>query len=112
MTGWPVEAGAFHIDRFLTGHAGTGHYSYLVTWRGRRLSFPGDTEDPAHVLTQRDLDLLFVSPWLSCAVTQAGARFPASDIVLYHQSLENPVPTCGEPRTVAQGARWTLAPGP
>lgn len=47
--------------------AGTApHLSYLVQWKGRRMWFCGDTEDPTEMMATNDIDVAFVSrPWWS-----------------------------------------------
>jgi L-ascorbate metabolism protein UlaG (beta-lactamase superfamily) len=77
-----------------TPHARGGHYSYLVTWHGRRLYFTGDTEQPDALLEQKNLDLAFVSPWLYRAVLRRGAAIDARRIVIYHHEAGETVSEC------------------
>ena len=100
--------GAFTVQRVRTPHAGTEHYSYLVTWRGRRLYFVGDTEDPTHILATRDLDVLFITPWLSCAAERAGTLH-ARTVVLYHHTTSGGPAPCGRPRVPLQGEVWAVS---
>jgi L-ascorbate metabolism protein UlaG (beta-lactamase superfamily) len=86
--------GPLRIDTFDTPHAGIGHYSYVVTWHGRRLYFSGDTEDAAHLIALRDLDVAFVSPWLHRSVSKAGARIDAKRVIIYHHAPREQVPDC------------------
>lgn len=76
------------IDALPTPHASIGHYSYLVTWLGRRLYFSGDTDDVAQLLEMTDIDVAFVSPWLFRRVQKTGRRIDAQRIVIYHQTAE------------------------
>lgn len=73
------------IDALPTPHAGIGHYSYLVTWHGQRLYFTGDTDDAQALLTAKNLDVAFVSPWLFERARSSGRPIDARRIVIYHQ---------------------------
>ena len=86
--------GPLRIDAIETPHAGIGHYSYVVTWRGKRLYFSGDTESPAHLVNLRDLDVAFVSPWLYRSVLKSGARIDARRVIIYHHQAGEAVPEC------------------
>lgn len=88
--------GAVRIEAIETPHASIGHYSYIVTWHGRRLYFTGDTESTEALLAAKNLDVAFVSPWLYRAVVRAGQRIDAKQIVIYHQEQGQRVPECGE----------------
>lgn len=90
-----VVAGGITIDALPTPHASVGHYSYLVTWHGRRLYFTGDTDDPAQLVEMRNLDVAFVSPWLYTRAQTRGQRIDARRVVIYHQTAgERTVPGC------------------
>jgi hypothetical protein len=103
LSGDEQTFGAFAIRRFLTPHHGTEeHYSYLVTWRGRRIYFPGDTEDPTHLMSMTDIDVLFITPWLSCAIARRGGVLRADTIVLHHQFPDDRLDVCGDPMVVPQ----------
>ena len=69
-----------------TPHSGIGHYSYVVEWHGRRFYFTGDTEVTQHMLAQKNIDVLFITPWLLKQVRTEGAALPAKKIVVYHQA--------------------------
>jgi len=86
--------GPLQIDAIETPHAGIGHYSYVVTWHGRRLDFSGDTESPAHLLELGGLDVAFVSPWLYRAVLKTGGRVDARRVVISHHQPQEAVPDC------------------
>ena len=89
-----LPVGPLRIDIIDTPHANIGHYSYVVTWHGRRLYFSGDTESPSHLMALRDLDVAFVSPWLYRAVVKAGGRVDAKRVVMYHHEPGEEVPDC------------------
>ena len=88
--------GPLRIDTIATPHANIGHYSYVVTWHGRRLYFSGDTESPAHLIALGELDVAFVSPWLYRAVLKSGGRVDAKRVVIYHHQPGEAVPACGQ----------------
>src|SRR5687768_1471826 len=60
--------GPIGIEAIETPHASLGHYSYIVSWHGRRMYFSGDTESPDSLLAAKNLDVAFVSPWLYDAI--------------------------------------------
>jgi len=105
-----VSVGAFTVYPTRTPHARVEHYSYLVTWHGRRLYFVGDVEDPTQVLAQENLDVAFVTPWLSCLVFDEGAKIDAERLVLYHHFENKREPTCGEPARMTRGEVFRLHP--
>ena len=86
---------SLRIEALETPHASVGHYSYIVTWHGRRLYFTGDTESTQALLAAKDLDVAFVSPWLYRAVLLAGQRIDAKQIVIYHHEAGEQIPGCG-----------------
>jgi L-ascorbate metabolism protein UlaG (beta-lactamase superfamily) len=90
----PATFGPVRIEPLQTPHADVGHYSYVLTWHGRRLYFSGDTEDIAHVVALRNLDVAFVSPWLFRAVIRGGRKIDARRIVIYHHQAGEAVPEC------------------
>ena len=110
-----VSVGSFRIVRHRTSHAGweladMEHYAYVVLWSRRRLYFSGDTDDPSNVLAMSDLDLAFVTPWLSCAVSAAGGRIQADEVILQHHFEGMDEPVCLEPRIPTQGEVLMLEP--
>jgi L-ascorbate metabolism protein UlaG (beta-lactamase superfamily) len=88
--------GAVQIEPLETPHAGIGHYSYVVTWHGKRLYFSGDTESPDHLVALRNLDVAFVSPWLYRSAIRRAGRIDARRVVIYHHTAGEAVPDCRE----------------
>jgi L-ascorbate metabolism protein UlaG (beta-lactamase superfamily) len=86
--------GPVEIEAIETPHALVGHYSYVVTWHGRRLYFSGDTQEPRSLLAARRLDAAFVSPWLYRSVMRGRARIDAKRIVIYHHEAGDRIPGC------------------
>jgi hypothetical protein len=100
---------ALKIEALRTPHADVEHFSYVVAWHGRRFYFSGDTEDPSSVLSQKSLDIAFVTPWILRAVASKGSRIDAARVVIYHHTARERVDRCSAPCEVpAQGARWQL----
>jgi L-ascorbate metabolism protein UlaG (beta-lactamase superfamily) len=101
--------GTITVQALPTPHADIGHYSYLVTWHGRRLYFTGDTDSADQLLAMRDLDVAFVSPWLFERAARAGRRIDAKRIVIYHQTADARIPECRDPcRVPSQGETLTF----
>lgn len=89
-----TTAGPLQIERLETPHANIGHYSYLVTWHGRRLYFTGDTETIDRLLAEGDLDVAFVSPWNYRSAIRRNRRIDAERIVIYHHQAGEKIPEC------------------
>jgi L-ascorbate metabolism protein UlaG (beta-lactamase superfamily) len=86
--------GPVRIEPLDTPHARIGHYSYIVTWQGKRLYFSGDTEETRSVLSAKNLDAAFVSPWLYGYVVKQAARIDAKRVVIYHHEAGQQIPGC------------------
>jgi L-ascorbate metabolism protein UlaG (beta-lactamase superfamily) len=86
--------GPLTIERVETPHANVGHYSYVVTWHGRRLYFSGDTESGDSLASAKDLDVAFVSPWMYRSLRRRGVRIDAKRIVIYHHHAGERVAEC------------------
>lgn len=100
----PAAFGPFTIEAFASPHASIGHHSYVVTWRGKRLYFSGDTESPDSLIAAGKVDVAFVSPWLYRTMVSSGIRIGAGRIVIYHHQPGERVDTCRTNCTVpAQG---------
>ena len=86
--------GAVQIEAIETPHAAIGHYSYVLTWHGRRLYFSGDTESVDHLAGLKNLDVAFISPWLYRSTLKRNLRIDARRIVIYHHEVDESVPEC------------------
>jgi L-ascorbate metabolism protein UlaG (beta-lactamase superfamily) len=86
--------GPVQIEPLETPHARIGHYSYIVTWQGKRLYFSGDTDDGRSVILAKNLDAAFVSPWLYGTVAKLSSRLDAKRIVIYHHEAGRQVAGC------------------
>ena len=96
------------IEAVETPHAKIGHSSYLVTWKGLRLYFTGDTDSTERLLAMKNLDVAFVSPWLLAAVAEQKARIDAKQVIVYHQAATETVPDIQKRRLPKQGETFTL----
>ena len=94
----PLSAGAtfgtVQIEPIETPHASIGHYSYVLTWHGRRLYFSGDTDSVDHLAGLKNLDVAFISPWLYRSALKRNVRIDARRIVIYHHESGETVPEC------------------
>lgn len=84
------------------------HYSYLVIWHGLRIYFPGDTETPAEILHRRDIDLMFVTPWLIRTIERQDLSLDCEKLVVYHQKLGEEFPDFQNVIRMKQGERFTV----
>jgi len=97
------------IEALETPHAGIGHASYLVTWHGLRLYFTGDTESVDQLLTMKNLDYAFVSPWLIEMVAERKGRIDTRNLVCYHQQKDEKVPPFQNRIVPKQGETLSLS---
>jgi L-ascorbate metabolism protein UlaG (beta-lactamase superfamily) len=84
------------------------HYSYLVTWHGLRLYFTGDTETPADILKQEDIDVMFLPPWLVRTIERQHLTLDAKQLVVYHQKIGEKIPPFQDYKRMKQGASFTV----
>ncbi len=101
--------GAFRITPVPSVHGHMKHFSYLVEWNSRRLYLTGDTDDPATLLAQRDLDVAFVSPWLLAIAKKGGAAIPARRVIVYHHQTGERVAEHQGREVPSQGEELVLA---
>ncbi|MEZ4456369.1 MAG: MBL fold metallo-hydrolase [Gemmatimonadales bacterium] len=110
LSGDSLAVGAFSVVVVPTPHS-EGHRSYRVRWRGRVLYFSGDTEVPAFLRRAPPIDILFVTPWLSCEAAKAGLLGQAARRIGYHLSADGSDRLCGEVEQLAQGSSFAVPPG-
>lgn len=89
-----VTFGPIEIEAIRTPHHDLEHYSYVVTWHGKRLYFSGDTESADSLLAARNLDVAFLSPWQYRAAHARGGRIDAKRLVIYHHRPGDQVAGC------------------
>jgi L-ascorbate metabolism protein UlaG (beta-lactamase superfamily) len=75
----------FSIQAIKTEHSlSFKHYSYLMTWHGKRFYISGDEETPDHLLSLKDLDWAFIPYWLNKQVNEQDAEIDATMIAINH----------------------------
>ena len=109
LSGDSVQVGDFSIVILPTPHT-PDHRSYRIRWRGRVMHFTGDTEDPASLAEGPEIDVLFITPWLSCALDRSRPANFGPRSIIYHQRPDGRDPTCGPVEALEQGASFTVLP--
>ncbi len=84
------------------------HYSYLVTWHGLRLYFPGDTETPADMLKREDIDVMFITPWLIRTIERQDLSLDTDALVVYHQKIGEEFPPFQNYKRMKQGETFSV----
>ncbi|MFN2387749.1 MAG: MBL fold metallo-hydrolase [Thermoanaerobaculia bacterium] len=107
-SGLPLRHGDFEIQGIPTPHGDIEHFSYLVTHRGRKIYFSGDTDSDEALLKMRGLDVAFVSPWVLFSVAKAGKRVDAKRIVVYHHRADQTKPPYPGSIVPKQGQVFTI----
>jgi L-ascorbate metabolism protein UlaG (beta-lactamase superfamily) len=100
--------GPLQVEPVETPHASVEHYSYTVSWAGRRFYFVGDTDSTEALLAARNLDVAFVSPWLLNEVLRSGRTIDARRIVIYHQAPGESLPSCKTCTVLRQGESFIV----
>ena len=78
-------SGDFSIEAIETEHSlSFKHYSYLITWHGKRLYFYGDTESTEILLTIKNLDWAFIPYWIATDLNEENANIDTKIIGVYH----------------------------
>jgi L-ascorbate metabolism protein UlaG (beta-lactamase superfamily) len=74
----------FNIQAFKTKHKVFGasykHYSYLITWHGKKIYISGDTNDFEHLSNIKDIDWAFVNFWSQ----KEHSKIDAKNFGIYH----------------------------
>lgn len=78
----------FNAQAFKTSHSFFGipfkHYSYLITWHGKRVYFSGDTGDLEAVSNLKNIDLAFMNPWLFMNAQREKVSIDTKKYAIYH----------------------------
>lgn len=78
----------FEIKAFKTKHTFFGipfrHYSFLITWHGKRIYISGDTTEPETIGEMKNIDLAFVPYWILSNAMEKGIAVDAKKIAVYH----------------------------
>ncbi|MFP6583002.1 MAG: MBL fold metallo-hydrolase [Candidatus Hydrogenedentota bacterium] len=105
----PMEYRGIQVEAISMPHnLAPQHFSYLVTWHGLRLYFPGDTETPADLLQCKDIDIMFISPWLIRTIERQNLVLDTKNLVMYHQKIGEEVVPFQNYKRMKQGATFTV----
>ncbi len=75
----------FNIQAIETNHSlSFTHYSYIMTWHGKRLYFYGDTETADTALTIKNLDWAFVPYWTATQLNILNRTLDTKMLGVYH----------------------------
>lgn len=78
----------FSIEAYKTKHKVFGisfkHYSYLITWHGKKIYLSGDTENPKTIGQMEGLDWAFIPFWIYQNARTQNISIPADQIAIYH----------------------------
>ena len=75
----------FHIQAFKTKHLFSfAHYSYLITWHGKKIYLSGDTETATTIATVQEMDWAFIPAWLFREAWENKVNIDAQMIGIYH----------------------------
>jgi hypothetical protein len=75
----------FKIEAFKTKHRFSfSHYSYLITWHGKKIYLSGDTESAETILEMTDLEWAFIPAWLILDIQDSDKKFDTNMIGIYH----------------------------
>ncbi len=88
----------FNIEVFKTKHRFTiKHYSYLITWHGKRIYLSGDTESADTIASLKDINWAFVPTWIISDANNKQLKIDATKIGIYHlypnEKINNGNPT-------------------
>lgn len=78
----------FEIKAFETNHKVFGisfrHYSFLITWHGKKIYISGDTGDLEDVSQITDIDWAFINPWMYMGAESESVKIDAKNFGMYH----------------------------
>jgi L-ascorbate metabolism protein UlaG (beta-lactamase superfamily) len=104
----------FEIQAFKTKHTFFGvpfrHYSYLITWHGKRIFISGDTPNPETIGNMQHIDLAFVPYWLLNNATEQGIKVDAKMFAIYHLHPDQ-IPSIKENWTKKDTIKPMINPG-
>lgn len=106
VEGDSVSLGAFEVVVVPTPHT-PDHRSYRIRWAGRVLHFTGDTEDAARLRDSPAIDVLFVTPWLSCTAG-LDVEAVAQRRIAYHLNSRGTDRVCGQVEILPQGTSFRI----
>lgn len=79
------NAAQFTVETFRTKHRfARHHYSYLITWHGKRIYLSGDTEGAETIGQVKALDVAFVPAWIVRDAKAKNITIDAQRFAVYH----------------------------
>lgn len=85
LTNLENELSDFSIKAIKNKHQFSfSHFSYLITWHGKRIFLAGDAESTASVLNETNLDWAFIPIWILMSVMEEEATIDSKMIGIYH----------------------------
>ncbi len=87
----------FSIQAYKTKHRfSLRHYSYMITWHGKKIFLSGDTESADTIAKMTDMEWAFVPYWILLDAAEKNIKIDAKMFGVYHlypnQKVENPAP--------------------
>ncbi|GLB48751.1 MBL fold metallo-hydrolase [Neptunitalea lumnitzerae] len=104
----------FEIKAFKTKHKIFGipfrHYSYLITWHGKRIFLSGDTTDPEVISSTKNIDVAFVPYWILQYAKEEEKEIDAQMYYIYHLYPQQ-VPSAKETWGPVENMQPLVTPG-
>lgn len=104
----------FNIKAYKTKHTYFGipfrHYSYLITWHGKKIYISGDTTNPETIGGIKNIDLAFVPNWILTNGKEQGIEIDAKMFAVYHLYPEQ-VPSIKESLNKVENIRLMIKQG-
>ncbi len=75
----------FSIQAFKTSHKfSLNHYSYLITWHGKKIFLSGDTESAETISTIKNMDWAFIPYWILIDAKENNIEIDTKMYGIYH----------------------------
>ncbi len=75
----------FKVEAFRTKHSlAKHHFSYLITWHGKRIYISGDAESTETIAGMDSLDIAFVPKWIMLEAHEQGITLKSERFAIYH----------------------------
>jgi len=87
----------FKIEVFKSKHRFSfSHYSYLITWHGKRIFLSGDTETAEIIASVKNINWAFVPTWIILDSKEKNLKIDTEKFGVYHlypnESINNLIP--------------------
>lgn len=87
----------FKIEAFKTKHKySSRHYSYMITWHGKKIYLSGDTESEETIMKMKGMDWAFIPSWLVPKINATGIPLDTKKIGIYHIGPSQNINITGE----------------